>query len=319
MAKFKAQQGGLLPYYWLSGKLYNHNDNGLPVVPTFSQAMDYSVVLIDGIRVNVTKKGVFGFRFKDHVKRLLKGWRQMNLQCNLTERQILKGLVDCVEANLKYLKSKRELQSIYVRPKIYHTDPVVKPFYGHQVEVVIECFPFGNYLPSGGISATLADTIRAGRYSHYATKGMGKYPEYGMIRESGAGKYDDVFQLGIGKGGKLIFTEGTTSNLFFVKNGKLFTAGTDDFILHGITRDSVIKMAKFLKIQVVEGEIGLSECLESEEIFVTGTASFIGPVTQLGRYKLGIGTVTRKLSALFEKVREGRVKEFAHWLTKFNV
>lgn len=317
MTRFKAQQGGLLPYYWFDSHICNHDEHGLPTVPTFSQAMDYSVVLIDGIRANVTKKGVYGFRFKDHVKRMLEGWKQMNLKCDFSDKQVLKGLIDCVEQNFQYLKGKGELQSIYIRPKIYHSDPVVKPFYGRETHVVIECFPFGSYLPAGGISATVADFVRAGRYSHYPVKGMGKYPEYGMIRESANGRYDDVFQLGLGKGGKLIFTEGTTSNLFFVRNGQLLTPGSGDFILNGVTRDSVIQMAKFLKISLREGEVSLSDALESEEIFVTGTASFIGPVTQFGRYKLAIGPVTKKLAALFDKVREGQVKEFAHWLTQF--
>lgn len=291
----------------------------MPCVATFSQTMDYSVLLIEGFRVNVYKGRCYGFRMKDYIKRMMKGWKSLELSCPYTLSQILKGAEVSIHQNLRFLKKRGQFTNLYVRPKIYHSDPVIKPFYGQTTNVVIEMLPFGDYLPPSGISATLADYVRTHRYSGYATKGAGKYVEYGRLRDSAPSQYADVFQLGLGKGGKLFFTEGTTSNLFFVRNGVLLTSGLDDFILHGITRDSVIKMGKYLGIPVKVGEIPLSTVLECEEMFVTGTASFITPINQLGRYRIGIGPVTKKLMKFFEEVRTGQVKEFQKWLTPFNV
>ncbi|MBP9718381.1 aminotransferase class IV [Candidatus Gracilibacteria bacterium] len=280
--------------------------------------MDYSVLLIEGVRVNIVDEShALGFRLNDYVQRMFKGWKQLGLSCPWTPAQVLKGMVQCVQANLEHMKKQKSVQSMYVRPKIFHADALIKPMAGSSTRISIECFPLGNYVSDSGVTATLADYFRAHRYSGYETKGAGKYVEYGMLRDSTNHTYEDVFQLGLGKGGKLIFTEGTTSNLFFVKDGELYTPGMDDFILHGMTRDSVLKMAKVLGIRTHEGEIPLSLALEAEEIFLTGTASFITPVVKLGRYTLPIGPVTKKLSEFFGRVRMGKEKQFSKWLTPF--
>ncbi len=138
-----------------------------------------------------------------------------------------------------------------------------------------------------------------------------------MLRDSRHGEYDDVLQLGIGHGGKLIFTEGTTNNVFFVDDGVLLTPGKDDFILMGITRDSVLQLAKFTGLKIKEGDIGLSTIVECKEAFVTGTASFITPVTRLGRFEMPVGPVTQKLMKLFAQAREGKIAKFKKWLTPF--
>lgn len=318
--KTKSEQGPLLPYYWLNGQLKNHQKHGVPLVPTFSQAMDYSVVLIEGLRVNVdSQKRSYGFRMKDYIKRMMTGWKDLELTSPYTLNQIIRGTEEAARANLLFLKQKGKLQNLYIRPKIYHSDPLIKPFYGSKTNIVIEMFPFGNYLPPSGIAATLADYVRTYRYSSYLTKGAGKYVEYGRLRDRTSSEYADVFQLGLGKGGKLFFTEGSTSNVFFVKKGQLLTAALDDFILPGITRDSVIKMARHLGISVKIGEVPLTTILECEEVFVTGTASFITPINRIGRYSLGIGPVTKKLMKFFEEVRNGKVSEFKHWLTPFTL
>ncbi len=317
---YKPEQGDLLPFYWLNGELRNSAKVGPSTVPTLSQAMDYSVVLIEGIRINVAKKNIcYGFRLGDYIKRMIAGCESLNLKSPFTFAQISSGLHQCIDENLKFLKANGKLTGLYVRPKFFLSDPVLKPYYGNTANVVIECVPFGKYLPSEGIAVTLADFIRTHRYSGYTTKGAGKYVEYGRLRDQSTSDYADVLQLGLGKGGKLIFTEGTSSNLFFVNRGKLLTAGVDDFILNGITRDSVLKMAKHLKIQTYEGEIGLSSILEAEEIFLTGTASFITPVKKIGKYELGVGPITKKMIKYFEKVRNGEVTEFNKWLTKFKI
>ena len=158
--KIVAQQGQLLPYYWHNGKVKSHFEHNIPVVSTFSQAMDYSVLLIEGFRVNVDKKGrCYGFRLKDYIERMMRGWKELKLRCPYTVNQILQGAEESIRQNLLFLKKQGGLQNLYVRPKIYHSDPVVKPFYGRTTNVVIECFPFGDYLPPSGVSATLADYV----------------------------------------------------------------------------------------------------------------------------------------------------------------
>ena len=280
--------------------------------------MDYSVVLIEGIRVNVDKSGnCYGFRLKDYIRRMQEGWKELKLDCPYSFAKILDGLHRCIEENLIFMKKNGGLRNMYVRPKIFHSDPVVKPFYGCTTNVVIECLPFGNYLPPSGIAVTVGEYVRTHRYSGYTTKGGGKYVEYGRLRDSAPDEYADVLQLGLGKGGKLIFTEGTSSNLFCVRNGVLMTPGVDDFILKGITRDSILKMAKYLKIPTREEEVSLGVLFEAEEIFLSGTASFITPVNRLGRYQLKVGPVTKKLMDFFEKVRLGKIPYFSSWLTKF--
>lgn len=319
MTKFKAQQGALLPYYWFNGQLYNSHEDGMPMVPTFSQAMDYSMVVIDGLRVNMKTPTLFyGFRMEEHMKRMLNGWKELGCHTEYSLRKIMDGLYASIQQNLRYMKTHGGGKSLYVRPKIYSADQVIKPKAGREGSVVIECFPLGDYVSSEGLKITVSEYPRTHRYSTYSVKGGGKYVEYGSLRDSREG-FDDVLQLGFGKGGRLIFSEGTTSNVFFVQNNVLYTPTSEDFILEGMTRNTVIDLAKYLKLKVREQEVPLSMIVECDEVFLTGTASFVVPVSSVGNRELGPNPVTQKLMKLFKKVREGHEPKFSHWLTAFEL
>ncbi|OXI03205.1 branched chain amino acid aminotransferase, partial [Listeria monocytogenes] len=126
--------------------------------------------------------------------------------------------------------------------------------------------------------------------------------------------YDEAIFLD----GRGFVSEGSAENIFLVRDGKILTPSISSSLLEGITRRSVLQIAKDLGYEIIEREITRSELYISDEIFFSGTGVQIAWVSQVDRRTIGtgeIGPITQKLQSIFFELVKGRIPEYKHWLT----
>ncbi len=290
---------------WFNGKLVDWEKATTHVM---SHALHYGSGVFEGIRFYETPRGPAIFRLKEHVERLFYSAETLAMKIPFSRKRIADAIVETVKKN--------KVQSGYIRPLAYFgygkmgLNPVGAP-----VEVTIACWPWGSYLGGEPIRVKTSQYIRIHPRSLVAdAKVCGHYVNSILasleIQKSG---YHEALLLDY----RGYVAEGPGENVFFLKRGVLHTPrlGT---ILNGITRATVIQLAKDLKIKVKEGDYKLKALLAADEVFFVGTAAEVQPIGSIDRQKIGngkAGPITTQLRELYLNTVSGQEARYRKYLT----
>lgn len=294
---------------WHNGRFKPWADANIHIL---SHAVHYGSAVFEGIRAYETPAGPMIFRLADHIDRMLAGARVYRLHAPYGRDALIAACRETVAVN--------GLAAAYLRPIVLRglgAMGVHAP--DNPIEVAVAAFPWGAYLGEEGLACGVdacvtswqrpaPNTIPAG------VKAAGNYLSGQLIS---AEAHERGFDEGIGLGADGLISEGAGENLFLVHRGTLYTPPAAAAILAGITRDTVITLAKDLGIPVKEQPLPREMLYMAEEMFFTGTAAEITPVRSVDRIDVGNGEwpVTRALQTAFFALFDGSRRDERGWLT----
>ncbi len=281
-------------------------------VNILTHALHYGTGVFEGIRGywSADAEDLFLVRCEDHYLR----WKTNCRMLGIEPRQSAEELTE-LTAELVRLNGFRT--DVYVRPLAYMSSPRIGVRPDGKFDCAIIAVPFGVYIDSSrGLHAGIVSWRRLEDQALPARgKICGAYVN-SVLATSEAHRhgYDEAILLN--ESGHV--AEGATCNLFMVRHGKLITPPPSDNILEGITRACVIELARReLHMEVAERSIDRTELYSCEEVFLTGTAVEIAPVTRIDHIPVGfgqIGPVTAHLRELYGQAVRGRILDYHTWL-----
>lgn len=300
------------PWVYLDGQVVAAAE---ALIPVTTQAFNYGTAVFEGIRAYIAGNGELNlFRLDDHLKRLENSARLLRLEDLPLRAEIKEIIFDLLRRNEASTDS-------YIRPLAYKK--ALLPGVGFGVKLtgvstglVINTLAMNAYMPPGGIRCAISNWRRIPDVSLPArAKITGSYANSALAMESAQRNgFDDALMLNVH--GNL--AESTTANVFVVKSGCLITPPLSAHILEGITRDTVITLAKEeLGLEVIERDISLSELFSVDECFLAGTGVEIVPVTQIDHHRMqenGVGEISAKVRNLYMETVKGLNSKYAHWL-----
>jgi branched-chain amino acid aminotransferase len=295
---------------WRDGTLVKWDDANIHVM---SHVAHYGSSVFEGIRCYETPSGGAVFRLRDHMLRLLDSCRIYRMPLEYSVDDLLQATIDTIAAN--------ELRECYVRPLVVRTGEQMG-FYpiGVPVEMFIICWKWGTYLGheavENGADACVSSWRRAAPDTYPTlAKASGNYLNSQLSKiEARQDGYHEAISLDVFG----FVSEGTGENLFLVKGGVLYTAPIAAGILQGITRDTVMRLARDLGHEVREQSIPREMLYVADEVFLCGTAAEITPVRSVDKIPVGTGRpgpVTRALQNEYLSVARGRINDRHGWLS----
>lgn len=297
-------------FIWFNGKMVPWVEAKVHVM---SHALHYGSSVFEGIRCYDSHKGRVVFRHREHMQRLRDSAKIYHIPVSQTVDQLMDACRDVLRKN--------NLLSAYIRPLVFIGDVGmgVNPPTGYTTDIIIAAFPWYAYLGEEsleqGIDAMVSSWNRAAANTiPTAAKAGGNYLS-SMLVGSEARRHG--YQEGIALDVHGYISEGAGENVFEVKDGILFTPPFTSSILPGITRDTIIKLAKDTGIEVREQVLSRESLYLADEVFMSGTAVEITPVRSVDGIKVGIGQcglVTKKLQQTFFGLFTGETKDKWGWL-----
>lgn len=281
-------------------------------VGVLTHALHYGTACFEGIRGNWNsdEKQLYIFRCPEHYKRLLDNCKMLKINIPYTADELCQLTVELV-------KKSGFREDVYIRPLAYKSSEALGVrLHGLEDDIMILVTTFGPYLDvKNGIKCCVSSWTRPDDNMIPARgKITGIYVNNAFAKTEAV---ENGFQEAIMLTSEGYVSEGSGENIFIVTNGRLVTPGCYDRILMGITRDTVIKLAKNeLGIETIERHIDRSELYLADEVFLTGTAAHVTPVVEIDHRKVGngkIGKLTKKLQELYFDVEFGRNKKYLHW------
>ncbi|HEV7700837.1 MAG TPA: branched-chain amino acid transaminase [Pyrinomonadaceae bacterium] len=306
----------IAPKVWKNGEFINWEDAKIHVM---SHVVNYGSSVFEGVRCYETSKGSAIFRLSEHMQRLVNSAKIYRMDSQFTRDQFCDAAVELVAGS--------GLESCYLRPIIVRGLDDEKPAFGVNpfpcpIDAYVAAWQWGKYLGEeaieSGIDVCVSSWTRITSNSMPAmAKAGANYMNSQLIKmEAILGGFSE----GIALDDRGYVSEGSGENIFLVNNGKLITPPLGASILPGITRDSVIQIAREMGIEVVETTIQRSALYIADEVFFTGTAAEITPIRSVDRITVGTGKrgeMTAALqSAFFEIIDATRpAPNAAPWLT----
>jgi branched-chain amino acid aminotransferase len=296
-------------WVWRNGKLIPFADAQTHVI-TFT--LHYGLAVFEGIRCYQRADGRSAlFRMGDHVERLLESAKIATIDLPYGRDVLESACLETVRAN--------KLDEGYLRPLVYvGANTLGIGAVDNPTEVAIVAFPWPPMLGEEGLKRgvrTLISTLPRGHVSHTMSKAKisGQYVNSVLAkREAQRAGCDEAIMLDTE--GRV--AEGTTDNIFIVYKGALLTPPLEMSILAGITRDSVITLARALGVEVVERSFTRDMLYTATEVFLTGTAIELTPVREVDGYTIGPpGPITRRLQGAFYAAVRGPGEPHPEWLS----
>jgi len=301
---------------WKNGEMIDWNDARIHVM---SHVVNYGSSVFEGIRCYKTVNGSAIFRLREHIQRLINSAKIYRMDSKFSLDEICGAAVELVGDS--------GLDECYIRPIIIRGLNEDKPAFGvnpfpNPIDSYIAVWQWGKYLGEealeSGIDVCVSSWTRITSNSLPSmAKAGANYMNSQLIKmEAILGGFTE----GIALDDRGFVSEGSGENLFLVNNGKLITPPLGAAILPGITRDSVIQIAKELGIEVVETTIQRAALYLADEVFFTGTAAEITPIRSVDRITVGAGKrgeITKQLQDEFFKIirNERPAPNNAPWLT----
>jgi branched-chain amino acid aminotransferase len=282
-------------------------------VHVLAHSMQFGSSAFEGVRCYSTPGGPAIFRLEDHLQRLLNS-------CKIYRMEVPYGVDELVAACCE-LVERNKLDACYIRPMVirgYGAAGMV-PF-ASPVEVYLPCWPWGTYLGEGalekGVDACVSSWHRmAPNTTPSMAKIAGNYLGGQLIKmEALANGYDEAIALGPDG----LLSEGSGQNVFLVHRGVIYTTPANGTLLPGITRDSIIKLARDAGLEVREQMLPREMLYSVDEVFLTGTASEVTPVRSVDKIAVGAGKtgeVTKQLQRTFLDLVHGKLEDRHGWLT----
>ena len=295
---------------WRDGELVNWEDATLHVM---SHVVHYGSSVFEGIRCYDTPNGGAVFRLREHMRRLLDSARIYRMPLRYTTDELVQAVVDTVAAN--------ELRECYLRPLVVRTGQQMG-FYpvGVPVECFVIAYKWPTYLGAEALEKGVDVCVSSWRRAAPDTfptlaKAGGNYLNSQLSKlEAKQNQYSEGIMLDAFG----YVAEGSGENLFLVRDGVFYTAGVSNGILQGITRDTIITLARDFGYEVREQQIPREMLYIADEMFFTGTAAELTPIRSVDQVPVGEGKpgeITRKIQSEFLGIAKGRLADRFGWLT----
>lgn len=281
-------------------------------VNILTHALHYGTGVFEGIRGYWVREQeeLFLVRCEDH-------YRRFKQNCRMLEIDPRESAEELTEITLELIRRNGFQTDIYVRPLAYTSAPRIGVRPDGRFELAIVAVPFGTYLDSSkGLHAGVVTWRRVEDQALPARgKICGAYVNSVLATtEAHHHGYDEAILLN--ENGHV--AEGATCNIFLARGGKLITPPPSDNILEGLTRASVMELARReLHLEVIERSIDRSELYMCDEMFFTGTAVEVAPVTKVDGHAVGngaVGFITGHLRELYQQATHGRIADYHTWL-----
>ncbi len=296
-----------LPYAWFGGTCVPFAEATLSVA---THALHYGTGAFGGMRAlpnPADPSEILLFRADRHARRLSQSARL--LMADL-EEQTIHAAIDA------FLKANKPSCPIYLRPFVYTSDLGIAPrLHNIETDFLIYGIELGDYLSPDGVSCRFSSwTRQEDRSLPLRGKISGAYITSSLAKtEAVKSGFDEALLLN--SRGKV--SEASGMNLFIVRDGVLITPGVDQDILEGITRASVLELARDMGIPVLERAVDKSELLISDEVFLSGTAARVTPVRRIETTDLPANRpVMERLRERLTSITEGRDPQYDHWVTR---
>lgn len=295
---------------WFKGEILNINDAKINIMAPTSQ---FGLNVFEGIPCywNDDEKQLYAFRLDDHYERLMRSLKLIQIDCPYSKEDMKKALIDVVKAN-EYDENLSVRQTVFVDgfgswgsdgPADMFVAPVPKGRMSKEYNKkgLNCCITSWRRISDNNLSPR----IKCG--ANYINSRVGQ-------REALRNGYDTcIFLNEFGK-----IAEGPGSCFFMVKNGKVITPQLTDAVLESITRDTIIKLAKDMGIEVIERTIDRTELYTCDEAFLCGSAMEVTPVLSVDKYIIGngeAGAITDKLHKSYLDAVRGNSKKYRDWIT----
>ena len=306
----------IAPKVWKNGSFIDWDDARIHVM---SHVVNYGSSVFEGIRCYETSKGSAVFRLPEHMQRLVNSAKIYRIDSGYTREQFCDAAVDLIRLS--------GLDHCYLRPLIVRGLDEEKPSFGVNpfpapIDSYVAAWEWGKYLGEEAIENGIEVCVSS--WTRITTNSMPAMAKAGAnYMNSQLIKMEAIlggFSEGIALDDRGFVSEGSGENIFLVNGGKLFTPPLGASVLPGITRDSVIQIAKELGIEIVETNIQRAALYLADEVFFTGTAAEITPIRAVDRITVGAGKrgpITKLLQEEFFKIIDAtRPAPFgADWLT----
>jgi branched-chain amino acid aminotransferase len=294
---------------WMDGKLVDWED---ATVHVLTHALHYGTGVFEGIRAYETPNGPGVFRLTDHIKRLYRSAHVYMIEIPYSVDTLVEAAKETVRAS--------GLKACYVRPIVYHgygemgLNPLNAP-----VNVSIAVWPWGTYLGDECLENGARLIISSWRRPDPnvlpgKAKATGQYINSGLAKvEAIKGGYDDAIMLA--PDGTV--AEGTGENLFIVRDNVVLTPPESAAILMGVTRDSIMTIARDLGYELIERKLVRSDIYTADEVFLTGTAAEVTPVREVDERPIGSGTrgpVTKEIQQTYFAAVKGEIDRYSEWV-----
>jgi len=295
---------------WMNGKLVPWKDANIHLA---SHVIHYGSSLFEGFRAYDTPKGTAIFRNSAHIKRLYNSCKMYRMEIPFTQEEFEKAVIETIKAN--------KLKACYIRPVVYRgygtlgVDPFPNP-----IDCAILVWEWGQYLGEkaleNGVDVKISTWQRMAPNTFPAlAKSGANYMNSQLIKMEAL---VDGYAEGIALNVRGHISEGSGENIFIVINGEIHTPPLSSSILPGITRDTVIRLAKDLGNTLVEETIPREMLYIAEEVFFTGSAAEITPIRSVDKITIGNGKrgpVVKRLQDEYFAYINGERKDKYRWLT----
>jgi len=295
---------------WFNGKFVNWDDAKIHVL---SHVVHYGSALFEGARCYKTPKGPACFRLNEHTVRLFNSCKIYRIEIPYTIEEINKATIELIKVN--------KLEACYIRPVVFRgygtlgVDPTGVP-----IDVAIAVWPWGKYLGPEALEKGVSVCVSSWRRNAPGTmpdmaKSSANYMNSQLIKLE-ALNHGYVEGIALDVYGHV--SEGSGENIFIVRDGALVTPPFGASILPGITRNTVIHLARDMGYKVIEENMPREALYIADEVFFTGSAAEISPISSIDGIKIGEGKrgpVTEKLQKAFFGIFEQGYVDKYHWLT----
>ena len=295
-------------YIWKNGSFEKWNDSNVHIL---SHTLHYGTGVFEGVRAYKTENGPAIFRLIDHTSRLFDAASKISIKIPFSESELNAAQCDTL--------SKNNLEEGYIRPIVYlGNEGLGLRAKDLSINVAIAAWEWPSYMDpkakENGISVMKSSHKQYENPLHSGNKIIGTYFSNTMaLHEALDNGADEAIMLD--KDG--FISEGSGENIFIVKNDSIFTP-TTNHCLNGITRQSVIQIAKDLDFSIQEKNLEYDDLLNADEAFFTGTAVEITPISKLDNNLISNGSrgeITQRLQEKFQEIIYGQDKSYQNWLT----
>lgn len=301
-------------FIWFDGKLVPWDQAQVHVM---THSLHYGCAVFEGIRAYKTADGGSAvFRLKEHVARLFNSAKIMEMEIPFSEEEVCNGILETLKVN--------KLDEGYIRPLSFigagamGVHPSTNP-----IQTIIAVWPWGAYLGAEALEQGIRVKTSTFTRLHVnvmmtKAKTSGNYANSILAkREAVADGYDEALMLDT----EGYVSEATGENIFLVRNGVIKTPPLTS-VLDGLTRNSLITLARGLGYELVEQRFTRDELYSADEAFFCGTAAEVTPIREVDRRVIGAGhagEVTKHLQKEYFKLVRGENSEYAHWLDAYSL
>jgi len=298
-------------FIWKNGSFHQWNDSNIHIL---THTLHYGLGVFEGVRAYSTAKGPAIFRLDDHTDRLFSAADKVNIEVPCSKE-------DIIEVQ-KSMFSKNVLDEGYIRPMIYlGSESMGLRATDLSVNIAVAAWEWPSYMSpeakEAGISIIKSPFLQYSNPLYSGNKIMGSYINSIMALQDAVKKGADEALLMDEDG---FISEGSGENIFIIKNDEIYTPKIKH-CLNGITRQSVITIAEDFGINVTEKNLTYEDLSNADEVFFTGTAVEITPVTKIDSKLIGAGLrgpITKKLQETYSLIVTGQSEQYKSWLTYTN-